>query len=177
MIACFGGNNTSGEIDVASACNAHGGSGRMDFESETFVAHSLRGDGFDASEDGTGRGTPLCVSLRGRDGGGTAELGGDVATALRASTGGGDKAHVLSRMAVRRLTPTECEALQGFPRNYTLIPRGKEGKLAADGPRYKAIGNSWPVPVITWLGSRIQQVDDIVTREDRVQSKAIERAA
>lgn len=59
---CYGGNNTRGPISVSSALSAlsaHGGSGRMDFESETFVAHTLRGDGFDASEDGTGRGTPL----------------------------------------------------------------------------------------------------------------------
>lgn len=55
----FGGNNTAEPIDVATACNAHGGSGRMDFETETFVAHTLRGQGFDASEDGTGRGTPI----------------------------------------------------------------------------------------------------------------------
>jgi DNA (cytosine-5)-methyltransferase 1 len=59
VLAAYGGNNTSGAIDVATACNAHGGSGRMDFESETLVAHSLRADGFDASEDGTGRGTPI----------------------------------------------------------------------------------------------------------------------
>ena len=58
----FGGNNTSGPIDVATACNAHGGSMRMDFETETFcvkVAHTLRGEGMDASEDGTGRGVPI----------------------------------------------------------------------------------------------------------------------
>ena len=58
--SAFGGNNQSGPIDVATALNAHGGPcGRQDFESETFIAHSLRADGFDASEDGTGRGTPL----------------------------------------------------------------------------------------------------------------------
>jgi DNA (cytosine-5)-methyltransferase 1 len=56
----FGGNNQSGPIDVATAVNAHGGPmGRMDFESETFVAHALRADGFDASEDGAGRETPI----------------------------------------------------------------------------------------------------------------------
>ncbi len=56
----FGGNDTRGPIDIATAVNAHGGPhGRLDFESETFIAHSLRGEGFDASEDGTGRGTPL----------------------------------------------------------------------------------------------------------------------
>ena len=60
MPIAFGGNNTSGPIDVATALNAcTSASGRMDFETETFVTHSLRGEGFDASEDGTGRGTPL----------------------------------------------------------------------------------------------------------------------
>jgi DNA (cytosine-5)-methyltransferase 1 len=58
-LIAFGGNNQSGPIDVATAQTAHGGAGRMDFESETFVAHALRAEGFDASEDGTGRGTPL----------------------------------------------------------------------------------------------------------------------
>lgn len=58
-LAVFGGNNTTGEIEVATACNAHGGTGRHDFESETFVSHTLRAEGHDASEDGTGRGTPI----------------------------------------------------------------------------------------------------------------------
>lgn len=65
LITAFGGNNTSGPIDVATACRAKGGSGHGDFESETFVAHALRADGFDASEDGTGRGTPLVTSFTG----------------------------------------------------------------------------------------------------------------
>ena len=60
---------------------------------------------------------------------------------------------------MRRLTPTECEFLQGFPRNYTLIP--VRGKLAADGPRYKALGNSMAVPVMHWIGKRIQMVEDL----------------
>lgn len=59
--------------------------------------------------------------------------------------------------AVRRLTPAECEALQGFPRGYTLVPFN--GKLAKDGPRYKAIGNSWAVPVVRRIGERIAMVD------------------
>ncbi len=58
-LAVFGGNNTAGEIEVATACNAHGGPCRHDFESETFVSHTLRGERHDASEDGTGRGTPI----------------------------------------------------------------------------------------------------------------------
>jgi DNA (cytosine-5)-methyltransferase 1 len=62
-------------------------------------------------------------------------------------------------MAVRRLTPTECERLQGFPDNYTNIPwRGKPD--SPDAPRYKAMGNSMAVPVMAWIGKRIQEVED-----------------
>lgn len=57
---------------------------------------------------------------------------------------------------VRRLTPRECERLQGFPDDYTLVPYRK--KLAADGPRYRALGNSMAVPVMAWLGKRIQEI-------------------
>lgn len=238
------------------------------------VAHTLRGEGFDASEDGTGRGTPLVpvsVALRGRDGGAACEVGDDVAFTLRASSGGGDKPHVMapttfrksrraqsvddhetwvtddvtntlncfdvgdiravdivaqpvalqdvsgrdkaqngrgwnddgtsytldaaatqgvavafpanlsgtqcastenlspslgaknptafaSAMQVRRLTPRECERLQGFPDDWTLVP--VRGKPAADGPRYKALGNSMAVPCMAWIGKRIaRQVD------------------
>ncbi len=55
---------------------------------------------------------------------------------------------------IRRLTPRECERLQGFPDDYTLVPH--RGSLASDAPRYKALGNSWPVPVVRWIGERIQ---------------------
>jgi DNA (cytosine-5)-methyltransferase 1 len=58
---------------------------------------------------------------------------------------------------VRRLTPRECERLQGFPDDYTLVEYRK--KPAADGPRYRALGNSMAVPVMRWIGERIQQVD------------------
>jgi DNA (cytosine-5)-methyltransferase 1 len=69
----------------------------------------------------------------------------------------------ISRMQVRRLTPRECERLQGFPDDYTLIPY--RGRPAADGPRYKALGNSMAVPCMRWIGRRIQIVDAI--REDQ----------
>jgi DNA (cytosine-5)-methyltransferase 1 len=62
-------------------------------------------------------------------------------------------------MAVRRLTPKECERLQGFPDNYTDIK--PKGKATPDGPRYKALGNSMAVPVMAWIGKRIQEVDAI----------------
>jgi DNA (cytosine-5)-methyltransferase 1 len=59
-------------------------------------------------------------------------------------------------MAVRRLTPVECERLQGFPDGYTNIPWRKKDE-SPDGPRYKALGNSWAVPVVRWIGRRIQE--------------------
>tara|TARA_R110002051_G_scaffold45132_2_gene91026 strand:- start:323 stop:1336 length:1014 start_codon:yes stop_codon:yes gene_type:complete len=63
--------------------------------------------------------------------------------------------------AVRRLTPRECERLQGFPDDYTMIPyRGKPADKCPDGPRYKALGNSWAVPVVRWIGQRIMEVDN-----------------
>lgn len=99
------------------------------------------------------QGVAVAVALRGREGGATAELGDEVQNCLRASSGGGDKPHVLTAMQVRRLTPEECEALQGFPRSYTAIPW--RGKPSADGPRYKALGNSMAVPVMRWIGQQI----------------------
>jgi DNA (cytosine-5)-methyltransferase 1 len=69
---------------------------------------------------------------------------------------------LLSAMQVRRLTPRECERLQGFPDDYTAIT--VRGKPAADGPRYKALGNSWAVPNVRWIGRRIEMVDAIRTR-------------
>jgi DNA (cytosine-5)-methyltransferase 1 len=66
-------------------------------------------------------------------------------------------------MAVRRLTPRECERLQGFPDDYTLIPY--RGKPAADGPRYKAGGNSMAVPVMRWIGERIEKISKMVDGE------------
>jgi DNA (cytosine-5)-methyltransferase 1 len=69
---------------------------------------------------------------------------------------------VASNLSVRRLTPTECERLQGFPDGFTQIPwRGKEPENCPDGPRYKALGNSMAVPVMRWIGERIQAVEAI----------------
>jgi site-specific DNA-cytosine methylase len=66
-------------------------------------------------------------------------------------------------MAIRRLTPTECERLQGFPDDWTLIPyRNKSADQCPDGPRYKACGNSMAVPVMRWIGERIQMVEQLM---------------
>ena len=200
------------------------------------VAHSLRAGGFDASEDGTGRGTPLvpiafsakdygadagdtaptlramnnaaaqangggqiaiaiqeravsenpaagpdgagfrqdgaaytleartvpqavAFDLRGRDGGAMPEGPHDTAN-LRAASGGSSRSYVAQEddpliWAVRRLTPRECERLQGFPDDYTDVP-WRRRNWTPDGPRYKALGNSMAVNVMGWLGERIE---------------------
>lgn len=65
-------------------------------------------------------------------------------------------------LRVRRITPTECERLQGFPDGFTQIPyRGKPADKCPDGPRYRALGNSMAVPVMRWIGQRIQQVESL----------------
>lgn len=205
MVA-YGGGNTSGPRDVAACLTAKGQ--RQDFEVETFVvcapalttrmkgdnagleghlvAHTLRGEGFDASEDGTGRGTPLVpvIAFNARE---DPCCYGDIAGALGSSSPqaqaiafeprmrGDDgrgygrepnfmvevsptlntvKTPAVATAGVRRLTPRECERLQGFPDDFTLLP----GR-SADGPRYKSIGNSMPVPVIRWAGERICAAD------------------
>ena len=205
---------------------AAGSTTQQDAEAGALVAHTLRGEGFDAREDGTGRGTPIvpviafsckddgrdctndlaptlrsmnsvtgnqnaggqlaiAVSLRGREGGATAELGGEVCPAIRTGGGGGDKPHVLTACDVadtlsvganqttgfqgdicadgpdvRRLTERECERLQGFEDDYTLIAwRGKPADQCPGGPRYKALGNSKATPPVRWIGERINQVE------------------
>lgn len=211
---------TRGQDPVIAQCLTTGTGQRYDPETETIlpVAFNSRqdpvsGDVSGALDTCSPQAQAVAVSLRGRDGGATAELGDEVGNCLRASSGGGDKPYVLApiaqafaensraelsdeagnclnpdqpqcwrvydpegvspslqsgegrgnailepHMAVRRLTPIECERLQGFPDNYTLIPY--RGKPAADGPRYKALGNSWAVPVARWIGERIQQVEE-----------------
>lgn len=72
-----------------------------------------------------------------------------------------DRHAVQFGQVVRRLTPLECERLQGMPDNHTRIPwRGKAAEACPDGPRYAAIGNSMAVPVMRWIGERIQQVEE-----------------
>lgn len=239
-LVAFGGNRTCGPLEVAAALLAQPGSGfKGDFDTETFlvqeVAHTLRGEGFDASCDGSGKGTPLVpvlafdttqitspgnvsapkvgdpchpltaaghaptIAFGCRDsdptldvrddlsptlramgnttghnnGGGQVAVAygfqpriarngrgdtGDIAGALSAQsgeTGKGDAAPcVATHMAVRRLTPRECERLQGAQDDWTLVAH-KSGTLMADGPRYKMLGNSFAVPVIRWIGQQI----------------------
>ncbi len=218
--------NGSNQVVLASTLRppSHGAAWRGD-GCDNLVAHALRGTGFDASEDGTGRGTPVAfdgqnladcgdVSAtldsgashtnrgmhiafaqntrdevreiggniagalaaepgmkqqtyvafheRRRDGGRDIEPQAELAFCLESSThagGGGRHQQIAGNMAVRRLTPTECERLQGFPDGYTLVPY--RGKPASDGPRYQALGNSMATTVVRWIGERIEMVNRI----------------
>jgi DNA (cytosine-5)-methyltransferase 1 len=100
-----------------------------------------------------------------RDAGDCVAIGSDeVAGTLRSNPGSGWRSNgtpvegvAIQGMAVRRLTPRECERLQGFPDDYTAVTYRK--KPAADGPRYRALGNSMAVPVMAWIGQRIAEVE------------------
>lgn len=81
----------------------------------------------------------------------------------RYGTGGGNVPFVMNQESVnhlelvRKLTPIECERLQGFPDDWTKVPfNGKPIEKCPDSHRYRVIGNSWAVPVVHWIGSRIQ---------------------
>lgn len=169
------GGHCSSLPEVAMCLNA-GGMKRQDSESETLIP--TIGGGFDAQAFDWQSGG----DSRGLDPKPTAQLqrcqvpavlesvaygvgeSQDLAHCLRSGASKADKhestTYVLKPMQVRRLTPEECEALQGFPRGYTAIPwRGKPADQCPDGPRYKALGNSWAVPVVRWIGERINKVE------------------
>jgi len=170
-VLAFGGNNTAGPIDVATAQRAHGGTGHGDFESETFLVEPItlavrgRGDGRRLETRADGLANALVSSDGGRDGMGVGAVAfnarqdpdvyGDQAGPLDTD---GSSIGVHTEFVVRRLTPLEGERLQGMPDGHTLVPY-RNGKPMADSPRYKAIGNSFPVPVIQWIGMRIALVD------------------
>lgn len=173
----FGGNNQTGPIDVATARNAcASASGRMDFESETFLVqptHTLRGEGFDASEDGTGRGTPLvpmayATKLHNTGSNNAGKIFEERTTCLDANS---PPPALLTATQVRRLTAVECERLMGFPDGYTAIPwRKKPASECPDGPRYKSLGNSWAVNCARWIGERIEAVETIVADQAELET-------
>lgn len=108
------------------------------------IAHTLRSEGADASEDGTGRGVPLVASAFNWQSGGDGRLGyGPVPTALQAN----QITACQQAIAVRRLTPTECERLQAFPDGWT------DG--LSDSARYRCLGNAVTTNVPEWLGRQI----------------------
>jgi DNA (cytosine-5)-methyltransferase 1 len=116
------------------------------------VAHTLTGEGHDASEDGTGRGTPIVPMAFNPKTGGDMRLGyGEKPTALSCTV----ETAVQLATAVRRLTPLECERLQGFPDGWTATSNGKP---QADAPRYRQCGNAIAVPVGEWVVRGVVQV-------------------
>ncbi|MER1527687.1 phage N-6-adenine-methyltransferase [Enterobacter hormaechei] len=167
-VIAFGGGNTSGNIDVAACLTAKGQ--RIDFEVETFAVHGTQDPdtnrelahtlGRNNGQENAIVTEPFTLAIRGRSEGSTVEVRNDgTANALLTPNGGRAGMGVGAigwGMQVRRLTPIECERLQGFPDNHTLIGwRGKDADECPDGPRYKAIGNSMAVPVMRWIGERI----------------------
>jgi len=175
-----GANQTTGFKTEVVACSTsqtshclNAGMGRIDYETETLVTHTLRGNGFNASEDGTGRGTPLVpwmyqgMRIQSPDevsdtvttnpNGGTrinpVLAPNDTAGSLKVGRGKPGQGYpaAVGSFGVRRLTPVECEKLQGFEPGYTALDK------AADGPRYKALGNSMAVPCVAFICDRIKR--------------------
>ena len=125
-----------GGVPCLSLCLTSGTGKRYDAETETLIP--TNGGHF---VDAIGWSEELTAHI---------DLG---ATLQRGGQGGRHDGVMTSTMQVRRLTPVECERLQGFPDDYTDIKL--KGKPTPDGPRYKALGNSWAVPVVRWIGKRI----------------------
>lgn len=105
--------------------------------------------------------TAVAFDMRGREGGAMPEGPHDTAN-IRAASGGSSRSYAASQAwGVRRLTPTECARLQGFPDDWARIPwRGKPAEDCPDGPQYRAYGNSMATNVVGWIGDRIQAVMD-----------------
>ncbi|EDB2552247.1 Dam family site-specific DNA-(adenine-N6)-methyltransferase [Salmonella enterica] len=169
-ILAYGGGNTGGNIDVATACTAHGV--RMDFDTETFAVHGTQDPdtnhelahtlGRNHGQENVIITEPYTIAIRGREEGSTVEVRNDGTTNALLTPNGGRAGMGVGAvgwgMQVRRLTPVECERLQGFPDNHTLISwRGKDAADCPDGQRYKVIGNSMAVPVMRWIGERIAE--------------------
>jgi DNA (cytosine-5)-methyltransferase 1 len=130
---------------IAFSCKDNGGDATVN------LSPTLRSMGHAGSHQNGGGQMAVCIGLDEEQNAMIEAFG-----TLKARTkGGGFEGAVMTRwMAVRRLLPTECEALQGFDKNYTRVPNGK--KMLADGPRYKALGNSMCVNVMRYIGERIQ---------------------
>lgn len=155
----------------------------QDYETTTMVAYAIQAGALrtnpNSGPDGVGVKEGVAYTLEARAEVQAVAFGGDKPYALhgvadtltshwhrsngaKAGNNSGMINPVYHGMRVRRLTPRECERLQGFPDDYTAIPwRGKPADQCPDSPRYKALGNSWAVPVVRWIGERINAVEQI----------------
>jgi DNA (cytosine-5)-methyltransferase 1 len=164
------------EIDTVGTLRAHHpGTAGVQSDTDHLVAFTARDYGADATEDLA----PTMRSLsKGADGHQAGSHGlavafqptADCLTAAYGTKWNGNASatngslFAQQQSTVRRLTPVECERLQGFPDNFTAIPWRKKGaEDCPDGPRYKALGNSMAVPVMRWIGERINAVDDLIS--------------
>ncbi len=114
------------------------------------VTHALTAEGVDASEDGTGRGTPVVAF--GHTNGLDSQASESVTPTLRSGRTSAAGLAAMTATAVRRLTPVECERLQGYPDGWTATSNGRP---QSDAARYRQIGNSIAVPVFAWVADRI----------------------
>ena len=137
--------------------------GGIDYENNAHGPNDVTGPLLKGSPTGGGRPLPAIAFSEGyfRCGSGHAPQDDGTCNTLQCNTGD-QRISVAQNTAVRRLTPRECERLQGFPDDHTLIPwRGKAAENCPDGPRYKALGNSMAVPVMRWIGERISKLNNI----------------
>lgn len=121
---------------------------------ELVVTHALTAEGHDASEDGTGRGTPLVPwSLAVNT-----DFSSDPDLAQPITRSNGQPGTIADTdLTVRRLTPLECERLQGFPDGWTATSNGKE---QADSARYRQMGNAVAVPCVEWIMRRLVAITE-----------------
>ena len=167
-IPAFGAGHGSGSIERSGTLTHH--SGRQDFESETFLVQPEAGtkDQVTGTLQACGKAAGSATQQDAHSGllvvHGTQDpcVSDTMAFVLGRNDGQENAIFSIPDVAaratalVRRLTPLECERLQGFPDNYTLIPwRGKPAEECPDGPRYRAVGNSMAVTVVRWIGVRI----------------------
>ncbi len=152
-------------IPDQSLCLNAGGMGRIDAESETLIVFDERNVTSKANrtrvEPGlpcpTMHSSPMTVAFNWQAGGSRdMTCPGEIPTAI----GRHQTPAMMNHYGVRRLTPRECERLQGFPDDYTLVKY--RSKPAADGPRYRALGNSMATNVMRWIGQRIEMVDRVL---------------
>jgi DNA (cytosine-5)-methyltransferase 1 len=150
--------------------------GRQDYETETLIAIQERAisENPDAGPDGAGfRTDGQAYTLEARTVTQAVAIMENQRAEIRLSEqtdamacGGGKPgqgyAAAFTGSHVRRLTPRECERLQGFPDDFTLVPF--RNRMMADGPRYKMLGNSMAVPVVRWIGERIDRVEALATQ-------------
>ena len=143
----------------------HINSGAGLFVSEVAPTLKGQGKGSGRAEPSDGNGHGLIAAFLVSQGSDARGVGYEVETAptLRSE---GNAYGLLAQSSVRRLTPTECERLQGFPDGYSMIPyRGKPADQCPDSPRYAALGNSMAVPVMRWIGQRIQMFHNVGTSQ------------